>query len=313
MAASECEGIPVAVISGPTAVGKSKLAVELAVRLGAEIISADSMQIYKGLDIGTAKITMEERRGIPHHMIDIIRPDVVFSVKDYVEGARRIIDKNAKNKKPSIICGGTGLYISSLIKGINFYGVYNDDERRKLIESEYDPDGGAALFSELEKADRAYAGRIHVNDRKRVVRAIEMLRANSTPSAERQRSMMKPFRLNPFNIILLPCERAVLYDRINARTDKMLENGLVEEARYVYENRDSFLTASQAIGYKELFPFFEAERGLPECIEQLKRSSRRYAKRQITWFSKLSDGIFMDFAELDIEMLAAKVKNHLKI
>jgi len=236
----------------------------------------------------------------------------VFSVADYVEGARKSIADISADMKLPIICGGTGLYISSLLDGIDFKSVLRDTDLSAEVEAEYARDNGNGLLIELAAADPQYAAKMNVNDRKRIVRAVEILRAGQLPSEAMQFSR-KTSGLRPLCIILVPRQRQALYNKINERVDKMIENGLIDEARYVYDNRNAFLTAAQAIGYKELFPFFESDADVFECIDRIKQSSRRYAKRQMTWFRRYTDDVVVDAEEATADELSAIIEKHLKV
>ena len=272
------KGIPVVIVAGPTATGKSDLAIDLATRLKGEIVSADSMQIYKRLDIATAKLPVSARNGIPHHMIDILEANEVFSVQKYITAAKQVINDIHNRGYLPIVCGGTGQYISSLVEGISYDRHPFDEEVRAKLSKEYDKDNGQSLFKLLQQRDPMSAAKLHINDKKRIVRALEMLNKDGL-SKEEINSKSK--EINPFdffNIVLLPASREHLYTRINDRVEKMVEDGLLEEAKYVFDNADSFITARQAIGYKELFSYFNGEIDLDEAIDRLKQSSRRYAK-----------------------------------
>jgi tRNA dimethylallyltransferase len=273
------------VICGATATGKTTLAVSLAERLNGEIIGADSMQIYKGMDIATAKPTLEELRGIPHHLIDFLEPHEPFSVADYAELAREKIAEVAQCGKLPIICGGTGLYINSLIDNIEFPEIKSD----LVFRAEMQKKEPALLLEELRRKDPETAAKLHENNKKRVIRALEVLHiTGKTMSAHKVASRLNP---SPYEPLMLQIDfpRNELYERINRRVDLMLEAGLLEECRgahCVSVNGKPLLTAAQAIGYKELLPFLNGEAELADCIENLKKATRNYAKRQLTWFKK---------------------------
>lgn len=282
------EKIFTAVICGPTASGKTALGVQLAKRLDGEIISADSMQIYEGMDIASAKPTKDEMEGIPHHMMSFLPPNKAFSVVDYVEQAGKCIcDVYSRGKLP-IIVGGTGLYISSLINNIKFDDTGSDcafrEQARKIAEEK----GNEALWQELNKVDPITASRLHPNNLNRIIRALEVYRlSGKTISTAQQESRREE---SPYTacFIMPDFTREVLYSRINKRVDMMLEQGLLEEAGEFFTHND-YVTAAQAIGYKELKPYFEKERSLEECVEKLKQATRNYAKRQLTWFNKIEN------------------------
>lgn len=280
------EKIPLLVICGPTASGKTAVGVRLAEIYGGEIVSADSMQIYKGLAVSTAKPTAEEMRGIPHHMMDFLEPDEEFSVADYVRGARKCIEDIRGRGKLPIVVGGTGLYINSLVDNISFDHIESDDSLRKSLEEEAAEMGKDYMYEKLKKLDPEAAEKIHPNNLIRVIRAIEMYMLSGRTGEENRRESRRnesPYKLC---MIGLTCfDRQLLYDRINARVDNMLENGLVEEVRRIYTDHKP-KTAFNAIGYKELLPYFEGACTLSEAVETIKQETRRYAKRQLTWFRR---------------------------
>ncbi len=278
--------IKIAVILGPTASGKTALGIEMAKRFGGEVVSADSMQIYKGMDISTAKPTQEEMQGILHHLIGFLPREKSFSVAEYVELAGETVrDINSRGKLP-IIVGGTGLYIDSLVENIKFPDITSDEKVREEIAGDMEKYGVEAVFEQLRKCDPETAAELHPNNKVRVIRALEVFRLTGKKlSYLKAQSRLEP---SPYDAVLigLNCrDRQRLYDRINKRVDIMIENGLVEESRQVYESAD-MKTAANAIGYKELIPYFKNECGLSECIDKIKQETRRYAKRQLTWFGK---------------------------
>ncbi|MGN1105424.1 MAG: tRNA (adenosine(37)-N6)-dimethylallyltransferase MiaA [Huintestinicola sp.] len=280
------EKIPVIVVCGPTASGKTAVGVELAIRLGGEVVSADSMQIYKGLAISTAKPTYEEMKGIPHHLMDFLEPDEPFSVADYVKMARECISDIRSRGKLPIIVGGTGLYINSLIDNISFDHIVSDDNLRKKLEAEASEMGKEHMHEKLRSLDPEAAERIHPNNIIRVIRAIEMcLLSGKSGSENREESRKNESPYEPCMIGLTCFDRHVLYDRINRRVDKMLEEGLEAEVRAVYE-KYKLRTAFNAIGFKEMIPYFEGECSLEEATDKIKQETRHYAKRQLTWFRR---------------------------
>ncbi|WP_444640701.1 tRNA (adenosine(37)-N6)-dimethylallyltransferase MiaA [Caproiciproducens sp. R1] len=280
------EKIPVAAVVGPTASGKSRLAVELALSRNGEVISADSMQIYKGMDIGTAKPTAEEMRGVPHHLIDFAPLSQPFSVADYVSLASDCISEvHARGRLP-VIAGGTGLYIRSLLQNIRFTENDKDEALRKELAEKVEKLGVQTLIDELRSFDPASAQRIHPNNLGRVIRAIEIYRTTGvtmTEQLELSRQMPSPYDACIIGLDFQ--DRQKLYDRINLRVDWMMQDGLLAEAEEIL-NRPGAQTAMQAIGYKELLPYFRSECSLDEAVESVKRESRRYAKRQLTWFRR---------------------------
>lgn len=307
-ASSNKNKIPLLVVAGPTATGKSALAVSLAQALGGEVISADSMQIYKHLDIGTAKPTLDERGGVAHHLIDIVEPDVVYSVADYHRDATAAIaDVHGRGKTP-ILCGGTGFYISTFVSGFRFGEQTARPDLRARLNEEFDEDA-EKMYTRLRELDAEYAKKIHVNDKKRIVRALEMhAAAGLTPTMQAKNAAATENPYVPFVVVLDCAERKQLYSRIERRADDMTRRGLLEEARYVYDNRGAFKTAAQAIGYKELFPYFAGRSGLDDCVAQLKQATRRYAKRQCTWFKREHAALRLDIGEISFERLFETVK-----
>jgi tRNA dimethylallyltransferase len=273
------------VVCGPTASGKTALAVNLAEIFDGEIIGADSMQIYKGMDIATAKPTCEELRGIKHHLIDFLEPYETFSVADYVDLARKTIGEVAGRGKLPIIAGGTGLYIDSLVNNIEFSEIKADEKFRNRMKILAEEKGAAYLLDELRQKDPETAETLHENNVKRVIRALEVLQVTGRSMSELKRES----RLNssPYEPLFLQIDfpRNKLYERIDLRVDEMLKAGLLEEARAFYAGANSS-TSVQAIGYKELLPYLKNQAELSQCAENLKKVTRNYAKRQITWFKK---------------------------
>ena len=300
--------IPLIAIVGPTASGKTSLAVAVCKALGGEAVSCDSMQIYKGMDIATAKPTAEEMQGVPHHLIGFAEPDEVFSVAKYCETAKeKITDINSRGKR-AVLVGGTGLYYSSLVDNIEFLPEETDFEYREMLRKRVETEGAQVLLDELAQFDPEAASRLHPNNLGRVIRALEIYHTTGktiTDQNEQSRNADSPFET--VAICLDARDRQVLYDRINKRVDIMLETGLVEEAKAFYENPLG-RTAKQAIGYKELNPYFAGEKTLDECIENLKMQTRRYAKRQLTWFRRDERMNFIyidDYASFDDMLKAA--------
>lgn len=273
----------VVAIVGPTAVGKTALSIRLAKMLDGEIINGDSMQVYKGLDIGTAKITTEEMDGVVHHLLDIKEPTESFSVAEYQQLVRAKIEEiNARGKMP-IIIGGTGLYVQSVLYDFQFNEKQVDEQARAAYYKELEKLGPDAMHERLQRVDPAAAADIHPNNTRRVIRALEMaeLTGDSRASEEHQRGDVPMYE---HLIIGIDMDRAKLYERINMRVDIMMEQGLLEEARSLYDAGIRDTQAVKAIGYKELFAYFEDRSTLPEAIEAIKQNSRRYAKRQLTYF-----------------------------
>lgn len=277
--------IPVLAVVGPTASGKTALSVHLAKQLDGEIISADSMQIYQGMDIASAKPTQAEMQGIPHHMMSVVSPNSPYSVADFVEAAGDCIQDVFSRGKLPILVGGTGLYIDNLLENTRFIETQTDFELRARLEELYARVGGEEMLRRLSSFDPESAERLHPNNKKRILRAFEVHELTGQTLTEAMRmSKSVPSPYAPLYIGLRFQDRAVLYDRIDRRVDSMLEAGLLEEAKAFLKTDTA--TAAQAIGYKELKPYFDGELPLETAVENLKRATRNYAKRQITWFKR---------------------------
>jgi len=292
----------VIVIVGPTASGKTKISIELAKDIKGEIISADSMQVYKYMDIGTAKADEKERAGIRHYLIDEVYPDEEFSVARFQQLALKYIDEILQKGKVPIVVGGTGLYINSLIYNINFSETISDWELREKLKKEAEEKGNEYLHQKLREIDPEAASRIHVNDVKRIIRAIEVFKYTNKPISYHQEIS----RLNPpkhkFLIIGLTMDRKKLYDRINRRVDLMLERGLVDEVKKLASmGYDKNSVAMQGLGYKEILAYLRGEMSLEDAIYILKRDTRRYAKRQMTWFRRIENVHWIDLDKCERE------------
>lgn len=305
---------PIIVVLGPTASGKTALAVELAKLYNGEVISADSMQIYKGMDILTAKPTEEEKQGIKHHLMDFLEPETDFSVADYVKLANIAVDDISRRGKIPILTGGTGLYINSLIDNIKFDDTTGDKEYRERLLAIANEKGNRYLWERLLEVDEKTALSVHENNISRVIRALEVFEKTGERLSEHKKSSrLEESRFEPAMIGLTFSDRQMLYDRINKRVDAMIDDGLVNEAKEIYYNRN-LNTAHQAIGYKELIPYFSGQASLEDCIEKIKMETRRYAKRQLTWFrrDKRINWIEVDKYE-NIEDILEKVKKYIAI
>ena len=278
----------IAVVAGPTASGKTALGIELAGLFNGEIVSADSMQIYRRMDIGTAKATAKERAQAVHHMLDVAEPDEAFSVARYVDMAHECCDDILSRGKLPVIVGGTGLYIDSLISGRDFAENDGDTGLRDELNAQYDAIGGERMLEKLAAFDPERANKLHASDRRRIVRAIEIYRLTGMTVTEHdERTKAIPPRYDAARIVLTWRDRAVLYSRIDRRVDMMAENGLFEEVEALLSaGLDRSCTAMQAIGYKEAALCLNGEIGRDEAIELIKQGSRRYAKRQLTWFGR---------------------------
>lgn len=278
---------PIIVVAGPTASGKTRLAVELALALDGEVLSCDSMQLYRHMDIGTAKPTAAEMRGVPHHMIGVIDPAEPFSVGRYVEMATPILEDIRRRGRAVILCGGTGLYADSLLLGREFAPMPQTGRRAEL-EALADREGIEAVLEQLRAVDPEAADRLHPADRKRIIRALEVyLETGKTITAHDRASRAQPPKYRATWLGLTFADRAVLYDRINRRVDLMVEQGLLEEIRgLLARGLPPGATSLQAIGYKEPLRALRGEISLEEAWELVKRESRRYAKRQLTWLRR---------------------------
>lgn len=289
---------PLIILTGPTAVGKTDLSIQLAKAVDAEIVSADSMQIYKYMDIGSAKVTEEEMQGVKHYLVDEIEPDMPFSVSEYKRMAEEYIDEISSRGKNLIVTGGTGLYLNSLIYDMDFGKSDANQELREELNKELEENGPAYMYEKLVSLDKEAAERIHPNNTKRVIRAIEV-----AMSGEKMNDFSKDLRYNkkyrPI-IIVLNRDRQALYDRINLRVDIMLKNGLIEEVKGLLEKGyTKDMISMQGIGYKEIIKYFDGEYTLDEAIEIIKRDSRRYAKRQLTWFRRYEDAKWFEIDKFD--------------
>lgn len=285
-------------IVGPTASGKTALAIRLAQALGSEVISADSMQIYRYMDIGTAKPSLAERGGVVHHMLDILDPGEAYSAAQYAADAAVCADAISARGLTPIVAGGSGLYLDSLIGTLHYEPEPDHDAVRKELYQQAQTQGDAAMHARLAQVDPASAARLHENDRRRVLRALEIFLLTGEPaSARAQRAAAAPRRYQTLKIGL-SWPREILYERINMRVERMFDQGLVEEAQSIYMRFPSS-TARQAIGYKELFAFFEGKISLDQARENIARESRRYAKRQISWLGRDGEVIFFDAQDED--------------
>ncbi|MCM3667803.1 tRNA (adenosine(37)-N6)-dimethylallyltransferase MiaA [Mesobacillus maritimus] len=288
------------VLIGPTAVGKTKLSIQLAKQFNGEIISGDSMQIYKGMDIGTAKITPEEMEDIPHHLIDIRNPEDPFSVAEFQELVRgKITEITARGKLPMIV-GGTGLYIQSILFDYQFTEAASDSEFRQELERVAEEKGNEELHNRLREVDPNSAERIHPNNVRRVIRALEIHHCTGKTMTAYQ-AEQQPELLYETCLLGLTMDREWLYERINKRVDIMMDQGLVEEVKELYDKGLRDCQSIQAIGYKELYDYFDGKVSLEEAIENLKQNSRRYAKRQLTWFRNKMEVKWFEMSPIEKE------------
>lgn len=285
----------VVVIVGPTASGKTALSIELAKKINGEIISCDSMQIYKDMDIGSAKVTKEEMQGIKHYMVDEISPTKRFSVADYKKQAEKAIEEIVLKNKVPIIVGGTGLYVNSLIYGIEYPENKVDLEyRNSLMEIAQTEEGLSKLYLQAKKIDEEAMKKISTNDKKRIIRILEIYHETGKNKTELEKESRSNEVKYDYKIFAINIERQILYERINKRVDIMLEKGLIEEVKMLIAKYPTFPTAMQAIGYKEIIEYFNGEISKDEAIDKIKQESRRYAKRQITWFKRIENTKWID-------------------
>ncbi|MBC1499946.1 tRNA (adenosine(37)-N6)-dimethylallyltransferase MiaA [Listeria weihenstephanensis] len=300
--------IPVIVIVGPTAVGKTALSIEMAQKFGGEIISGDSMQVYRGLDIGTAKVTQEEMAGVPHYLIDIREPSESYDVSEFKQETHRLIRKIWESGKIPFLVGGTGLYVQSVLFDYTFGEVDGDTAYREELAGK----SSAALLEMLREVDPESAIKLHENNPRRLIRALEVYHFSGKKFSDLQNQNEQMSDFQPL-LIGLTREREQLYERINLRVEMMLDQGLLEEARLFYDTGLRDVPAARGIGYKELFAYFDGKMPLDEAVELLKRNSRRFAKRQLTWFRNRMDVEWFDVEETSInDVVAGEIKQFLE-
>ena len=306
------EKTPIIILTGPTAVGKTDLSINIAKELNAEIISADSMQIYKYMDIGSAKVTYEEMDGVKHYLIDEVKPDYPFSVSEFQERANKCIEEITKKGKKVIVTGGTGLYLNSLIYNMDFAKSDANNELREKLAQELKEYGIDHMYNKLKKLDEESANRIHKNNTKRVIRAIEV-----ALSGKKMNDFSNDLKYNekyePI-IIVLNRDREHLYERINKRVDTMMDQGLVEEVKNLLDlGYTKDMISMQGIGYKEIIKYLDGEYTFDEAEEIIKRDSRRYAKRQLTWFRRYENAKWFDLDKYsDLKLLKQEIINHIE-
>ena len=285
----------VVVIVGPTASGKTAISIELAKKIGGEIISSDSMQIYKDMDIGTAKVTKEEAEGIKHYLIDCVSPDERYTVSDFKKDAENAIKEILEKGKVPIVVGGTGLYVNSLIYGIEYQEMKFDEKyRNELMKKAETESGLKELWDMANKIDPEAMIKISKNDKKRIIRVLEIYKATGKSKTQQEIISRQNGVLYDYKVFGITMEREKLYDRINRRVDIMIENGLEEEVRELISKYTKFPTAMQGLGYKEVLEYFDGTLTREEMIDKIKQESRRYAKRQLTWFRKNKETIWLD-------------------
>ncbi|TCZ81063.1 tRNA (adenosine(37)-N6)-dimethylallyltransferase MiaA [Paenibacillus albiflavus] len=297
MLASKKDKPSLLVLVGPTAVGKTKLSLQLAEQFGCEIISGDSMQVYRGMDIGTAKATPEERKRIPHHMIDTHNPDDPFSVAEFQDRVRALTtDIHERGKLPFLV-GGTGLYVESVCYDYQFTDVQMDEQLRQELDQYAETNGDDALHAKLVVIDAESAERLHPNDRRRIIRAIEIYQLTGKPLSEYLAGQTKAPAYD-LCMIGLTMDRALLYERIEARVDQMMEEGLLEEVqKLLAHGYNPNLVSMKGLGYKEMVSYLNGEYSLPRAVELLKRNTRRFAKRQLSWFRHMKDIQWIDVTD----------------
>ena len=295
----------VIVICGPTASGKTALSIKLAKKINGEIVSCDSMQIYKEMNIGTAKPTKEEMQGIKHYLIDFVSPDERYSVADYKKDAKKAIKEILAKGKTPIIVGGTGLYVDSLIYEIEYQEIEFDENYRKELEKQAEENGLEELYERAKKIDSEAIEKISKNDKKRILRILEIYHATGKNKTEQEKESRKKEVEYDYKVYALDWEREKLYERINKRVDMMIEQGLIEEVKKIYQKYEKFPTAMQGLGYKEVVEYLEGKTTKEEMIEKIKQETRRYAKRQLTWFRKNKQTIWLNAQD--------KIQNNIQI
>ncbi len=285
---------PLVVIAGPTACGKTAVSVKLAKMIGGEIISADSMQVYKYMDIGTAKIKPEEMDGIKHYLVDELYPDEEYSVAVFKNKAKQYIEEIYTKGKIPVLVGGTGFYINALVYDNDFSEECSDDTLRFKLQQYLETEGKEALYERLKEVDPQACNSIHINNTKRVIRAIEYFELTGEPISEHNRKEKQKKPYYDVDFFVLNMDRGCLYNRIDCRIDEMLREGLLDEVKGLYEKYDRNLVSMQGLGYKEIIAYLAGECSLEEAVNILKRDTRHFAKRQLTWFKHQVSGIWVD-------------------
>ena len=285
----------VIVIAGPTASGKTSLSIELAQKIDGEIISCDSMQIYKDMDIGTAKVTKEEMKDIKHYLVDFVSPEERYSVSNFKKDAENAIEEILKKGKTPIVVGGTGLYVDSLIYSINYPDMEFDEEyRNELMDIASTQEGLEKLYEQAKQIDEEAIKNISKNDKKRIIRILEIYKQTGKNKTQQEIESRKQESKYDYRVFVIDMDRAKLYDRINRRVDIMIESGLVEEVKNIKQKYKKYPTAMQALGYKEVVLYLDNIISYEEMIEKIKMETRRYAKRQLTWFRKNKQAIWIN-------------------
>ena len=295
----------VIVICGPTASGKTTLSIQLAQKINGEIISSDSMQIYKDMNIGTAKPDQQEMQGIKHYLLDFVEPNQRYSVADYKKDAENAIEDILQKGKVPIIVGGTGLYVDSLIYGIEYPNIEFDENYRKELERRVEKEGLEKLYEKAKKIDPQAMKKISRNDQKRILRVLEIYNATGKTKTEQEIESRKNEVKYDYRVFAINMDREKLYDRINKRVDIMIQKGLIEEVENLLKKYNEFPTAMQGLGYKEVVEYIQGKVLKEDMIENIKRESRRYAKRQITWFKKNKKTIWI--GPNDLQMILNEI------
>ena len=300
---------PLVIIAGPTATGKSALSVEIAKAVGVEIISADSIQVYKYMDIGSAKITLKEMQGIPHYLVDEIDPTVEYNVMEFAKRAKAYVGRIADNHHLPIVCGGTGFYIQALLYDVEFTEEEDDGQIRKELESLLlKPNGEEILFNRLREADPEYADMIPKQNHKRIIRALEYYSLTGKPfSQHNAEQRIRPSAYDALFYVLTD-DRSKMYDRIDRRVDNMIRQGLVEEVKGLLDRGYSEdLVSMQGLGYKEIVSYLHGEYTLEEAVDIIKRDTRHFAKRQLTWFRREKEVIWLDISQCSHENIVSRI------
>ena len=295
----------VIVICGPTASGKTTLSIQLAQKINGEIISSDSMQIYKDMNIGTAKPDQQEMQGIKHYLLDFVEPNQRYSVADYKKDAENAIEDILQKGKVPIIVGGTGLYVDSLIYGIEYPNIEFDENYRKELERRVEKEGLEKLYEKAKKIDPQAMKKISRNDQKRILRVLEIYNSTGKTKTEQEIESRKNEVKYDYRVFAINMDREKLYDRINKRVDIMIQKGLIEEVENLLKKYNEFPTAMQGLGYKEVVEYIQGKVLKEDMIENIKRESRRYAKRQITWFKKNKQTIWI--GPNDLQMILNEI------
>ncbi len=293
---------PLVILTGPTAVGKTSLSIELARRIGGEIISADSMQVYRGMDIGTAKIRPDEMGGIPHYLVDILDPDQAFNVVLFQQKAREAMEKIRSHGNIPVVVGGTGFYIQALLYDIDFSVHEEGEEYRRRLTLTAREKGAEYLHARLAEVDPEYAASVHFHNLKKVIRALEYYRETGQKLSDHNRQQKE--KESPYNFVyfVLNHDRQILYDRIDRRVDRMMEEGLLEEVKGLADRGyTDDLVSMQGLGYKEFFACFRGEASLDQVVDRIKQETRRFSKRQLTWFRREKDVVWINKGDFSSE------------